>query len=180
MAKIGRNEKCPCGSGKKFKHCCGQKTPAQMQKAARTPAAGKATPPLTLMSALEQIQRDAFEKKILSREMGVFFFFTNKLGDAWLLEMTDQDGIQVAEGGKAIEATIEENPETIEVNWTHSYTIEDRQLKLTSWKDKNSFILEGAPTSELNAAMRRIRKRFTPEQLEQVHIESPGEKSAEA
>jgi len=22
--KIGRNEKCPCGSGKKYKHCCGQ------------------------------------------------------------------------------------------------------------------------------------------------------------
>ena len=21
----GRNEPCPCGSGKKFKHCCGQK-----------------------------------------------------------------------------------------------------------------------------------------------------------
>ena len=21
--KIGRNEKCPCGSGKKYKHCCG-------------------------------------------------------------------------------------------------------------------------------------------------------------
>ena len=21
--KIGRNEKCPCGSGKKFKHCHG-------------------------------------------------------------------------------------------------------------------------------------------------------------
>lgn len=20
--KIGRNEQCPCGSGKKFKHCC--------------------------------------------------------------------------------------------------------------------------------------------------------------
>jgi len=23
--KIGRNEPCPCGSGKKFKHCCGNK-----------------------------------------------------------------------------------------------------------------------------------------------------------
>lgn len=23
--KIGRNEKCPCGSGKKFKKCCGEK-----------------------------------------------------------------------------------------------------------------------------------------------------------
>ena len=23
VKKIGRNEKCPCGSGKKYKHCCG-------------------------------------------------------------------------------------------------------------------------------------------------------------
>ena len=26
MPKIGRNEPCPCGSGKKFKHCCGMIT----------------------------------------------------------------------------------------------------------------------------------------------------------
>ena len=25
--KIGRNEPCPCGSGKKFKHCCLNATP---------------------------------------------------------------------------------------------------------------------------------------------------------
>jgi uncharacterized protein len=24
--KVGRNEQCPCGSGKKFKHCCGKTT----------------------------------------------------------------------------------------------------------------------------------------------------------
>jgi uncharacterized protein len=24
--KVGRNESCPCGSGKKFKHCCGKTT----------------------------------------------------------------------------------------------------------------------------------------------------------
>ena len=24
--KIGRNDPCPCGSGKKFKQCCGRKT----------------------------------------------------------------------------------------------------------------------------------------------------------
>ena len=23
--KIGRNERCPCGSGKKYKHCCGKR-----------------------------------------------------------------------------------------------------------------------------------------------------------
>jgi len=22
MTKVGRNETCPCGSGKKYKHCC--------------------------------------------------------------------------------------------------------------------------------------------------------------
>jgi preprotein translocase subunit SecA len=22
--KVGRNEPCPCGSGKKYKHCCGR------------------------------------------------------------------------------------------------------------------------------------------------------------
>jgi hypothetical protein len=25
MAKVGRNETCPCGSGKKYKHCCEKK-----------------------------------------------------------------------------------------------------------------------------------------------------------
>ena len=24
LPKVGRNEPCPCGSGKKFKHCHGQ------------------------------------------------------------------------------------------------------------------------------------------------------------
>src|ERR1019366_487723 len=24
MQKIGRNDPCPCGSGKKYKHCCGE------------------------------------------------------------------------------------------------------------------------------------------------------------
>jgi uncharacterized protein YecA (UPF0149 family) len=24
VAKVGRNDNCPCGSGKKYKKCCGQ------------------------------------------------------------------------------------------------------------------------------------------------------------
>jgi hypothetical protein len=28
MAKTGRNEPCPCGSGKKFKKCCETKRPS--------------------------------------------------------------------------------------------------------------------------------------------------------
>ena len=29
MARAGRNDKCPCGSGRKFKRCCESKTPEQ-------------------------------------------------------------------------------------------------------------------------------------------------------
>ena len=29
MAKIGRNEKCPCGSGRKYKHCCSRNPQVQ-------------------------------------------------------------------------------------------------------------------------------------------------------
>ena len=27
--KLGRNDPCPCGSGKKYKHCCGAPQAAQ-------------------------------------------------------------------------------------------------------------------------------------------------------
>lgn len=27
VAKVGRNQPCPCDSGRKFKYCCGQSTP---------------------------------------------------------------------------------------------------------------------------------------------------------
>ena len=30
MTKIGRNQPCPCGSGRKYKRCCGQRDPAQV------------------------------------------------------------------------------------------------------------------------------------------------------
>jgi hypothetical protein len=32
MPKIGRNDPCPCGSGKKYKHCCyGENSPVLRQ-----------------------------------------------------------------------------------------------------------------------------------------------------
>jgi len=37
MKKVGRNDPCPCGSGKKFKHCCQDKD-AQAGASAETPA----------------------------------------------------------------------------------------------------------------------------------------------
>ncbi len=38
MAKIGRNNLCPCGSGKKYKHCCLEKVAAERELAAAASA----------------------------------------------------------------------------------------------------------------------------------------------
>ena len=48
MAKTGRNQPCPCGSGKKYKHCCLERDRASPLEASRHPPAhlpDLATPP---------------------------------------------------------------------------------------------------------------------------------------
>ena len=47
MAKIGRNDPCPCGSGQKYKRCCGPRddaAAAERAAADRAPALGRQTP----------------------------------------------------------------------------------------------------------------------------------------
>ena len=33
QAKVGRNDRCPCGSGKKYKNCCADKAASKMSPA---------------------------------------------------------------------------------------------------------------------------------------------------
>lgn len=164
MAKIGRNDKCPCRSGKKYKHCCAYKEQGAI-----------APPPVnvSLMSAVRDIQAEAVNKRVVCRELGVFFFYTTELGDAWLLEMTESDCVQIAKEGLALEPPIDENTETIEINYSHIFKLENKQLLLTAYADKAIQVLTDAPTRELSAAIRRIRKKFSGNQLQQVHLPPP-------
>jgi hypothetical protein len=164
MAKIGRNEKCPCQSGKKYKHCCARK------EASPQVASAEEQLKRTLMNGVQQLQEDAVQRRKICRELGVFFFYSTEKGDGWLLEMTDCDCIQVAKDGEALSPPIDENAETIEVNWSHMYRLENKKLILTDYRDKSELELNDAPTRELNAAMRRIRKRFSKEELDRVHL----------
>ncbi|MHB1015494.1 MAG: YecA family protein, partial [Desulfurivibrionaceae bacterium] len=109
MAKIGRNDPCFCGSGKKFKKCC-----------LGTRASGPVQPAIpSVKLEVEKIQESGRAKKAMVRALGVFVLFSTTSGDAWLLEVTDMDAIQVAQDGENLAVQIEENPETIEINWTH-------------------------------------------------------------
>lgn len=164
MAKIGRNQPCPCGSGKKYKHCC-----LPLDQAGRS-VSPMAQMKVSLLAEIEKIQHAAVDKKQRLRELGVFIFFSQENGDAWVLEVSDSDAVQVAAGGKALEPPVDENPETIEINWSHTFSLKDRQLILTSYKDKSEAELADAPTQQINAAIRRIMKRYSPELLNQVHV----------
>lgn len=164
MGKIGRNQPCPCGSGKKYKHCC--LTAQQMEQKAIEENQIK----ITLMNAIAKIQKAAEGKKEDFFELGVFIFFSNTNGDAWLLEVTDSDAVQVARSGEAFEAPIEENSETIEINWSHTYVLRDKKLFLTSYADQEEMQLSGAPTQQINAAMKRVKKRYSQDLLDQVHL----------
>lgn len=168
MAKIGRNEPCPCLSGKKYKHCCSLKE--QRIKPQPTPQQALK---ITLTGGVRAIQREAMQRRKKFHELGVFFFFSTTNGDAWVMEMTDCDCVQLARGGKALEPPIDENSETIEINWSHTYTVHDQKVRITAYADQSVTTLNKAPGRELAAAMQRIRAAFSEEQLKNVHLPAP-------
>lgn len=169
MAKIGRNDLCPCGSGKKFKRCC-------ISKSVGKPATPPALP--SVKREVEKIQEKAVAKDATMISLGVFILFSTEDGDAWLLEVTDMDAIQVAAGGEKIAVEIEENPETIEINWTHKFTVKNRKFVLTAYKDKSEEIKEGYPAHSILSTTKKIRKRIPAELLGSIHIDDEDEEVA--
>ena len=166
MGKIGRNEQCPCGSGKKFKHCCLLKEQAGVK-----PTTPEAQLKISLMSEIESIQKTASEKKQKIRELGVFIFLSTETGDAWLLEITESDAVQLARAGGPLDTPVDENPETIEVNWSHTYDFSNKEFELTAYSDKSKMVMEKYPVKEVSASIKRILKRFSSELLSKVHVD---------
>jgi hypothetical protein len=164
--KIGRNEPCPCGSGKKYKRCCAGKTPRNQGK-----RQSEKHSKVTLGEVIKRLQDFAGEKIEKIQQIGVFLLFSDKNGDAWVLEVTDSDCIQIADSGKAVEVPLEETEETIIVDWSHTFSFKNKNLQITSYKDKETEVLENAPSQQLFAARKKVLKKLSPELLEQVHLD---------
>ena len=171
MTKIGRNQPCPCGSGKKHKHCC----LVNVQPPA--PASETDRMRVSLVAAIEKVQGIAAEKKASFHELGVFLFYSDTAGDAWMLEVTEADAVCIAQGGLALPVPIEENPETIEINFSHTFALRERQLQLTAYSDKAETLLDRAPTQQIHAAIRRLHKRYPKEVLARMHVSSSEDSS---
>ena len=166
MAKIGRNDACPCGSGKKFKRCCLGK---QRSETVATSEVQRAQ--ISLQNAINSIQKTASKGIQEVHELGVFVLFSTTGGDAWLLEVTDSDALQVAANREILTVDLEENPETIEINWTHTFEIRNKQFVITAYKDKKIEEIADYPTHPILAAIKRIKKKYSPELLESVHMD---------
>lgn len=166
MGKIGRNEACFCGSGKKFKRCCLGK---QQTVSSNLTDVQKAQ--ISLQNAINTIQKEASQGVEKVHELGVFVLFSTTDGDAWLLEVSQSDALQVAAAKEILTVDFEENPETIEINWTHTFEIKDKKFVITAYKDKKVEAIENYPTHPISAAVKRIKKKYSPELLESVHVD---------
>lgn len=164
MSRIGRNDPCPCGSGIKFKKCC-LVTP---RVAAQPQPAQPAMPSVRI--EVEKIQQSAKEKKELVRALGVFILVSTAGGDAWLLEATDMDGVKVAESGNPIDIEINEGPETIEINWTHRFSIKNKKFVTVAYKDNAETVYDKYPSQGIHATLGKIMKKIPPEMLKNIHI----------
>ena len=171
MGKIGRNEHCPCGSGKKYKHCCLPKDQAGLVR-----TNPESDFKISLMNELEAIVQVAIEKRQKIKELGVFILLATVEGDAWLLEITDSDAVQLARAGEALEIPIDENSETIEINWSHTYDLSNKEFELTAYSDKSKSVMAGYPAKEISASIKRIKKRFPSDVLSQVHVDPADQK----
>ena len=162
MGKIGRNQPCPCGSGLKYKKCC-------IQKEAEAGVA-KEVVQVSLNDEVGKIQQAASEGRKEVRALGVFILFASETGDAWLLEISEMDAIQLVAGQQIIDVNIVENPQTIEVDWSHTFLVKDNKFVTTAYKDKKVDSYSDYPAKEIRTAIKKIRKSFSAAQLSQVHI----------
>ncbi len=163
MMKIGRNDLCPCGSGRKYKHCC--LIGSQSGVLPEEPRPRR----VSLVEESRKILRAAAGYREKLYVLGVFILFADAAGDAWLLEVSDADAVQLARAGEPLEVLIDETPETIEIDWSHRFVVRGRELHVISHDDGGELLLEKAPTARISAAIRRIRKRYPRELLDRVH-----------
>lgn len=163
MARIGRNDPCPCGSGLKYKKCCLGKAGSQIL------AAAEKNKEASLREKIVNLQEKAVAGQASFYTLGAFILFTTATGDGWVLEITEMDAVQVASNGEKLDVIIEESPETIEINWTYHFVLKDKKFVARSYANNEITSWESYPTHSIASAIKKIRKTFSPEQLKSIY-----------
>lgn len=174
MTAISRNQPCPCRSGQKYKHCC-----LPLREAGLPQPKVRSNQQVSLLAEVEKVQQTAMLRQESCRELGVFVLFSTQDGDAWVLETTERDAFQAGAAGLPLPLPVHENREVIEVDWSHSFALCGRRLRLTEHESGAETELRRAPTMQISAALRRIKKQYPAELLRQVHLRPDAAQSAD-
>lgn len=170
MAKIGRNEPCGCGSGLKYKKCClvrdAEERRARAEELGQHPADG---PRKVIQEAVEKAKEAAMAGKQMVGALGVLVLFSTSTGDAWLLEVTENDAVQLTSQRNDIAVVIDENPDTTEIEWSHTFAIQGDKFIVTSYKEKNETEYDAYPVQELAEIIQNIKKALPAEMANLVH-----------
>jgi hypothetical protein len=165
MANIGRNEACPCGSGKKYKNCCAR-DPALV--AAELSSAEAQVP--TLSAEILKLRDKVSAMSAAMWTRGVFVFFSTDEGDAWVLEASGMDALQVAAAGRQIDVDVVQTADAIEVTWSHQFSIR-KDFTVTDYADQSRSILASYPAARIRALLSKARSSLPPEMLASIHLD---------
>ena len=165
MANIGRNEACPCGSGKKYKNCCAR-DPALI--AAEVGAADARTP--TLSAEIAKLRDKVNAKSAAMWTRGVFVFFSTEQGDAWVLEASGMDALQIASAGHQLEVDVAQTESAIEVTWSHQFTIR-KDFTVKDYADQRLTAFGDYPAARIRTLLSKARSSLPPEVLASIHLD---------
>ena len=127
------------------------------------------TPP-TLSAEIDRLQQKVAEKSAVMWTKGVFVFFSTEEGDAWVLEASGGDALQVAAAGRPIEVDVVQTAEAIEVTWSHQFTIR-KDFTVTDYADQSRTIHSSYPAARIRALLSKARSSLPPELLASIHLD---------
>ena len=123
MEKTGRNDPCPCGSGKKYKKCCLPKINRYKEKYAENSkiSFGKDN----ILKETKYIIKRALKNDSRIVGLGRFVLFSTQTGDAWLLEPADSSALCLVKNGEIQNYRIIESGSKFMIDWPARYEIVD-------------------------------------------------------
>lgn len=162
--RVGRNEPCPCGSGRKFKRCCGRDI--EVRRAAEgelgaTAGEAELGPPEAARPTAQWVNEIAIGREVdhiiesaadgVERvvRLGSLALFSTSEGDAWILDHELGSALPLADAGVRLPGRIVESERTFKIEWTHDFhEVEDGVLFIHCFTEETS-LLTGALAREV-------------------------------
>jgi len=149
--KIPRNAPCPCGSGRKYKHCCLGKESALLP-GAKARRLRVQILKLNIPGEIDYIIGRAQNGEARIVTIGPLVLFSTETGDAWMLDPEDRLALCLARGGERESFTVTETPKGYAVAWQASYRIDGEKFVVLEQSGRIRTIF-GYPTKKILRAL---------------------------